>query len=462
MGSPVTLNVQGGEVEASALAQEGQALSMAAGLLRDEASIISTLAGYERRADEWKLQARLAQKEILQMLKQIVGAKIRVAIAEADLAHHERQIEQTQEVDAYLRDKFTNEDLYDRMVGQLSTVYFESYKLAYDVARKAEKAFKFELGMEKTSPNMVTFGYWDSLEQGLLAGEQLQHDLRRLEVAYLEQNARELEITKHISLAEIAPDMLLTLRETGECTFEIKEELFDADYPQHYMRRIKSVSVTLPAVTGPYTGVNCTLLLDKNRFRKNDKGASAYPYSSLTDASSSSTSRFHFEDTPRGPVVTSSAQNDAGLFELNLRDELYLPFEGAGVIGTWVVKLPKNTNDFDISTIDDLILHVRYTARVATQAAFLEVEKPRPVKKRIFSARAEFPNEWARLMNPLPSEDQSTIVLASEEERNLGDWTVEVSSAAVAGLEDELQTSGRLDGTLQDIWLVCDYGTSSL
>lgn len=132
------------------------------------------------------------------------------------------------------------------------------------------------------------------------------------------------------------------------------------------------------------------------------------------------------------------------------------------MIGTWVVKLPKNTNDFDISTIDDLILHVRYTARVATQAAFLEVEKPRPVKKRIFSARAEFPNEWARLMNPLPSEDQSTIVLASEEERNLGDWTVEVSSAAVAGLEDELQTSGRLDGTLQDIWLVCDYGTSSL
>ncbi len=330
MGSPVTINMQGGGVEAPAITQEGQALSMSAGLLRDEASVIATLAGYQRRADDWKLQERLAQKEIVQMEKQIVGAQIRVAIAEADLAHHERQIEQTQEVDDYLRDKFTSEALYDRMVGQLSTVYFESYKLAYDVAKKAEKAFKFELGVEPASPNMVTFGYWDSLKQGLLAGEQLQHDLRRLEVAYLEQNARELEITKHISLAEIDPAKLLALRETGTCEFDVEEALFDADYPHHYMRRIKSVSVTLPAVTGPYTGVSCSLVLKDNRTRKSETifaGANGYDYPSTDDATKP---RFYFETTERGPVVTSSAQNDAGLFEVNLRDERYLPFEEPG------------------------------------------------------------------------------------------------------------------------------------
>ena len=55
-----------------------------------------------------------------------------------------------------------------------------------------------------------------------------------------------------------------------------------------------------------------------------------------------------------------------------------------------------------------------------------------------------------------------TIELASEEERKLGDWTVEVSSTEVAGLDDELHTSGRLDGTLQDIWLVCDYDAAPL
>ena len=342
------------------------------------------------------------------MQKQIVGAKIRVAIAEADLAHHERQIEQTREVDDYLRDKFTSEALYDRMIDKLSIVYFESYKLAHDVAKKAEKAFKFELGIDKTSPNMVTFGYWDSLKQGLLAGEQLQHDLRRLEVAYLDQNARELEITKHISLAEIDPGQLLTLRETGKCVFDLDEDLFDADYGQHYMRRIKSVSVTLPAVTGPYTGVSCTLRLESNRVRKNQELLSAskkYDYSSISDIPSAASPRFSSESTPRGPVVTSSAQNDAGLFELNLRDERYLPFEGAGVIGKWSVELPKDTNGFDISTLDDLILHVRYTARVATNAAFLGV--PKTKKKRIFSARTEFPNQWTQLMNPQQGMDQT-------------------------------------------------------
>jgi hypothetical protein len=31
-------------------------------------------------------------------------------------------------------------------------------------------------------------------------------------------------------------------------------------------------------------------------------------------------------------IVTSGAQADTGLFEANLRDERYLPFEGAGAI----------------------------------------------------------------------------------------------------------------------------------
>ena len=34
-------------------------------------------------------------------------------------------------------------------------------------------------------------------------------------------------------------------------------------------------------------------------------------------------------------IVTSTAQNDAGLFEPSMRDERYLPFQGAGAISTW-------------------------------------------------------------------------------------------------------------------------------
>ncbi len=67
-------------------------------------------------------------------------------------------------------------------------------------------------------------------------------------------------------------------------------------------------------------------------------------------------------------IVTSSAQNDSGLFETNLRDERYLPFENSGVTSEWQLELPANSSknepaQFDYDTISDVILHIRYTAR---------------------------------------------------------------------------------------------------
>ena len=37
--------------------------------------------------------------------------------------------------------------------------------------------------------------------------------------------------------------------------------MFDLDYPGQYMRRIKTSLLTIPGVTGPYTGVHCRLTL---------------------------------------------------------------------------------------------------------------------------------------------------------------------------------------------------------
>ena len=54
------------------------------------------------------------------------------------------------------------------------------------------------------------------------------------------------------------------------------------------------------------------------------------------------------------------------MFETNLRDDRFLPFELAGAISTWQIDLPKPTEAFpafDYNTISDVILQVRYTAR---------------------------------------------------------------------------------------------------
>jgi len=39
------------------------------------------------------------------------------------------------------------------------------------------------------------------------------------------------------------------------------------DYPGQFLRRIKNVSLTIPCVTGPYTGVHCRLTLLSSRTR---------------------------------------------------------------------------------------------------------------------------------------------------------------------------------------------------
>src|SRR5208282_2663387 len=99
------------------------------------------------------------------------------------------------------------------------------------------------------------------------AGERLQFQLAQMEKAYLDHNCREYELTKHVSLRLSFPMEFLRLKLTGCCEIEIPEWMFDLDYPGQYMRRIRNVSLTIPCVAGPYTGVNCRLILLSSSIR---------------------------------------------------------------------------------------------------------------------------------------------------------------------------------------------------
>jgi hypothetical protein len=400
----------GGSNIAGGVQATGAAAGAAASIMNTIGSLNATRGGYRRRQDDWTHQADLATRELAQVDKQIAAADVRVAVAEQELANHDLQIDNAKEVDAYLRSgKFTNQDLYGYMVGQLSSVYFQGYQLAYDVAKRAERSFRYELGLRDSS--FVQFGCWDSLKKGLLCGERLHHDLKRMDVAYLDKNAREYEITKHVSLQLIDPIALLTLRETGECFVTLPESLFDLDHPGHYMRRLKSVSITIPCVTGPYAGINCTLTQLQSAIR-HDNTLLGGKYARKGDEDS----RFSDIFGTIQSIVTSQGQNDSGLFEANLRDERYLPFEGQGAIGTWRIQLPTQFKTFDHDTISDVVLHVRYTAReggelLGQQAASeLKAELDRFAQSngeqglaRAFSVRHEFPTEWQRFLRPPPS-----------------------------------------------------------
>src|SRR5256885_4068231 len=107
------------------------------------------------------------------------------------------------------------------MLSQLSWTYSQAYQLAYDRAKRASRAYAFELG--RPDPGFIQFGYWDSLHKGLVAGDKLLFDLRRLQAEHLNNNKRELELIKHVSLLELDPQALVRLRETGSCDFLLPE-----------------------------------------------------------------------------------------------------------------------------------------------------------------------------------------------------------------------------------------------
>ena len=107
-------------------------------LSNSAAGMTNRQAEYQRRQDEWTHQANLATIELKQIDQQSTAAQIRLAIAEQELRNHDQQIGNAKETDQFLRNKFTNQDLFSWMAGQVSGLYFQSYQLAYDFAKRAE------------------------------------------------------------------------------------------------------------------------------------------------------------------------------------------------------------------------------------------------------------------------------------------------------------------------------------
>lgn len=421
-GSPFTLGTTfGGRNVASALEAHAGFARARSSMLSTIASTTGTLAGYQRRQENWDLQKRQAERDIERVDNQIEAARLRVAIARRELKVHETRIGNAEDVRDLMEEKFSNRELYRWMVGQISSVYFQAYELALEVARAAERTYQYEMAVDDT---FITSGYWDNLHQGLLAGDKLRDDLKRMEAAYFRKNRREYELTKHISLRLLDPIALTRLKETGACIIQLPEAIFDMDFPGHYMRRIKSVSLTIPAVTGPYTGVNCTLTLLGSETRQESK---------------MDVDVVAHRDGAVESIATSSGQSDSGLFQLNFQDERYLPFEGAGAVSTWRLQIGKVFPQFDHETISDVVIHLNYTARnggegfrsqVAKDLVAKDLEERAKLEQmalgkdgertglfQLFSARHDFPSEWHRFFHPGEASDELVLTLGLSPER---------------------------------------------
>ncbi|MBC7885695.1 MAG: insecticidal toxin complex protein, partial [Saprospiraceae bacterium] len=395
------VKMPGGEKTARFIQVGSIVAGIAAQIQSTRASKMLTLAGWERRLEEWLFQIELITIEIEQIIRQIRSSQRRRDVAHRELNNHALQMTHTQQTHDYLRDKFSNAELYHWLKKETSALYYQMYECTMQVAYQAQKTYNFECDL--SNENFLDIPIWDHLHKSLLAGEKIQMALRRMEKSYMDKNFRQYELSKHISLRHHAPFEFLKLKESGKCMISLPESLFNQDYPSHYLRRIKSVTLTIPCIVGPYVGVHCKLTLISNKTRIKpvlvcgpddccefiDSGYNEVP----------NDTRFRQRYGAKDAIATSTGQNESGMFELNFRDERYLHFEYEGVISKWCIELPLENNYFDLHSVADVIMQINYIAKeggdILGRAAKSNCSHYLPGDgKKLFDLKSDFPNHW--------------------------------------------------------------------
>ncbi|MNE42037.1 hypothetical protein D3C80_1361430 [compost metagenome] len=125
--------------------------------------------------------------------------------------------------------------------------------------------------------------------------------------------------------------------------------MFDDDYKgqNHYLRRIKTISVTLPVTVGPYQDI-CAVL--------------SQSYSKVEMAATVGTAKENLRASQQ--IALSHGVDDNGQFQLNFQDERYLPFEYTGAVSRWTLTFPNpEAQEAMLKSLTDIIVHVSYTAR---------------------------------------------------------------------------------------------------
>ncbi|MCC8456067.1 insecticidal toxin complex protein TccB [Photorhabdus aegyptia] len=355
------------EAIAIGLMAAGQATSVVAERL-------ATTENYRRRREEWQIQYQQAQSEVDALQKQLDALAVREKAAQTSLQQAKAQQVQIRTMLTYLTTRFTQATLYQWLSGQLSALYYQAYDAVVALCLSAQACWQYELGDYATT--FIQTGTWNDHYRGLQVGETLQLNLHQMEAAYLARHERRLNVIRTVSLKNLlGDDGFNKLKNEGKVDFPLSEKLFDNDYPGHYLRQIKTVSVTLPTLVGPYQNVKATLTQTSSSILL---AADINGVKRLNDPTGKEGDATHIVTNLRASqqVALSSGINDAGSFELRLEDERYLSFEGTGAVSKWTLNFPRSVDEHIddktlkademqaalLANMDDVLVQVHYTA----------------------------------------------------------------------------------------------------
>ena len=393
---------------AQAIGTASEAASLAGTIRSTESNLAKMQADFARRREDWQLRQRLATQDIQIAAQDTAIEQDGVRVAEQQRTISQIEADSAEQVIDFLGTKFTGVDLYDWMSRTLERAYAVVLRHATSTARLAAGQLTFE--RPDGIPPPIGEDYWSAPtddgtitgsgtgtidRRGLTGAERLLQDLTLLDQYAFETNRRKLQLTKTISLAQLAPLDLERLRTTGIMTFATSAELFDRDRPGYYLRLIKRVSVSLIALVPPTEGIHAEL---------RSAGISRVVVGPEI---------FQPITVRREPslVALSSPVGATGVFTFEAQPELANPFEFEGVDTTWEFRLPQAGNRFDFSAIADLLVTIDYTALESAdyRRQVIRRQDQRFSADRAFSVRNDFSDAWWDLHNPDQSPTPMTI-----------------------------------------------------
>ncbi|HGM5579774.1 TPA: neuraminidase-like domain-containing protein [Pseudomonas putida] len=360
----------------SPIMSSAQGLFMLGSGLQISGEIVRETSVYSRRREEWRLQATLASKEIEAIAEQGKAQACATQAARNSLDHSRKVLEQAQQMYAFYQSKSTNVSLYRWLRSQVTAWHATLFDVAVGLCNSAEACWQYETG--NYDKRIVRASVWQADRHGLNAAGELRLDLHRLEAEALLRNERHLELRKTVSLRALIeqglvfgkdgaalgdwPALLQTLVENGELDFSLSETLFNQDYPGHYLRRLHSVALSLPALLGPYQNIRATLTQTQSRLlTKADIEGVKYLSPQLDQGGDG-----HYvmrSLRPSQQVCLSSATQDIGLVTAPESDDRYLPFEGTGAVSDWNLRFPRASRQTDLlQGLSDIVVEVRYLA----------------------------------------------------------------------------------------------------
>lgn len=346
--------IEGPTYSAMARVQAASSAQSAKGQLTDR------YEQYRRRGQEWTQALDQAKLEAEQIKAQLAVYEEQHKATQLQLRQAQTALNQARATHDFLNssNRFSRSQTYDWLNSKFAGFYSSAYATAQSLCQAAEACWQYEMG--DFTRTFIRSGAWNASYRGLGAGEELKMCLQQMHAQYLKNNKRELEIRKTVSLKHLNAkdpeanktwaEIKKALIEDGACQFKLTQKMFDDDFPgqNHYMRRIKTVSVTLPGNFGPYTDV-CALLTQN--------------YSKVEMAATVGSA---VKENLRAnqQIALSHGMDDNGHCQINFQDERYLPFEFTGGISSWILSFPnKEAQSALINSLSNVVVHVCYTAR---------------------------------------------------------------------------------------------------